>query len=135
LGCLGRGGLGLPIWQFPRKKLFRGIRKRRNSFRRNFVCFAERKTHGIPFRAIPRKIKMVRISVLNHFVEENNTQELRNFVPFRTIPRRIKMLRIPFKTILQKSSRQCRVERLHTRRLVGCRQAGMEAGGWQATFI
>jgi hypothetical protein len=24
---------------------------------------------------------MVRISVLNHFVEENNTRELRNFVP------------------------------------------------------
>ncbi len=26
------------------------------------------------------------------------------------------------------------MERQHTRRLVGCRQAGMEAGGWQATF-
>jgi hypothetical protein len=28
-----------------------------DSFHRNFVCFAERKTLGIPFRAIPRKIK------------------------------------------------------------------------------
>ncbi len=75
---------------FREKKLFRGTRNRRNfySFRRNSVCFAERKTLGIPFRAIPRKIKKAQNSVPNHFLKKKNTRNL--VISFKTIPRKIK---------------------------------------------
>jgi hypothetical protein len=86
-----------------REKLFRGTRNRQKfwSFRRNSVCFVERKKLKNPFRTISSKRKTLgtskfrsepfpgrenaRNSIPNHFVEEKTTQ---NFVilfsePFR----------------------------------------------------
>ncbi len=51
-----------------------------DSFRRNSGCFVERKTLGIPFRAILWKIKKAQNSVPNHVVEEKNLSEIFNFL-------------------------------------------------------
>ncbi len=67
---------------FPRKKYSAEHETDGNmdSFRRNSVCFAERKTLGIPFRSIPRKTKKFGIPFRTISLKANHS-ELRNFVP------------------------------------------------------
>jgi hypothetical protein len=53
--------IGLPLSEKKKYSADPGIDENCDSFRRNSVCVAEWEILGIPFRTIPRKIKMLGI--------------------------------------------------------------------------